>query len=221
MPWILCDPLLPSDKTGDVAGSTAIILTSGFFSFRYSPTPVNVPPVPTPAINTSTLPSVSFQISGPVVSLCAFGLAGLTNCPGMKLFGISLANSSALAMAPDIPLAPSVSTISAPYALRIFLLSTLMVSGIVRIILYPLAAAIEARPIPVFPDVGSMITEPSLRSPFSSASRIIALATLSLTLPDGLKYSSLARIVACSPNDFSTLVISTIGVLPTNSNALL
>ena len=31
----------------------------------------------------STLPSVSFQISGPVVALCAAGFAGFTNCPGM------------------------------------------------------------------------------------------------------------------------------------------
>ena len=47
--------------------STATILMSGFFSLRYLPTPVIVPPVPTPATKISTLPSVSFQISGPVV----------------------------------------------------------------------------------------------------------------------------------------------------------
>jgi len=45
-----------------------------------------------------------------------------------------------------------------------------MVSGIVKMIRYPFAAAIEARPIPVFPEVGSMITEPSFKRPFSSAS---------------------------------------------------
>ncbi len=38
-------------------------------------------------------------------------------------------------IAPFIPFEPSVSTISAPYALRILRLSTLMVSGMVRIIL--------------------------------------------------------------------------------------
>ena len=32
-----------------------------------------VPPVPTPATNASTFPSVSSQISGPVVFLCAAG----------------------------------------------------------------------------------------------------------------------------------------------------
>lgn len=124
----------------------------------------------------------NIQISGPVVSRCTFGLAGFTNCPGIKLFGISLASSSALAIAPFIPFAPSVSTSSAPYAFRMFLLSTLIVSGIVRMILYPFAAAIDARPIPVLPDVGSMITEPSFNCPFASASSIIAFAILSFTL---------------------------------------
>ena len=60
----------PSESTGDAAGSSATTFTSGFWDFRYSPTPVSVPPVPTPAIKISTFPSVSFQISGPVVSLC-------------------------------------------------------------------------------------------------------------------------------------------------------
>ena len=41
---------------------------SGFFSFKYLPVPVMVPPVPTPATKISTLPSVSCQISGPVVA---------------------------------------------------------------------------------------------------------------------------------------------------------
>ena len=168
----------------------------------------------------STFPSVSFQISGPVVAACAFGLAGFSNCPGIKLPGISLASSSALAMAPFIPLAPSVRTTSAPYAFRMFLLSTLMVSGMVRIVLYPLAAAIAASPIPVLPDVGSMMVAPGFRTPFCSASSIIALPILSLTLPAGLKYSSLARMVASSPSAFSTFFTSTSGVFPISSSAL-
>ena len=65
----------PSESTGEVAGSTATILMSGFCSLRYSPVPVSVPPVPTPATKMSTFPSVSFQISGPVVALCAAGFA--------------------------------------------------------------------------------------------------------------------------------------------------
>ena len=114
IPWILCAPAFPSERTGESDGSRATILTAGFCAFRYSPVPVRVPPVPTPAIKISTFPSVSFQISGPVVALWTAGLAGFTNCPGMKLPGISAASSSAFAMAPFIPFAPSVRTISAP-----------------------------------------------------------------------------------------------------------
>lgn len=40
----------------------------GFFSFRNFPEPVMVPPVPIPETRISTLPSVPFHISGPVVS---------------------------------------------------------------------------------------------------------------------------------------------------------
>lgn len=42
--------------------------TSGLRSLRYRPTPDIVPPVPMPATKMSTLPFVSSQISGPVVS---------------------------------------------------------------------------------------------------------------------------------------------------------
>jgi hypothetical protein len=41
-------------------------LILGLCIFRYFPTPDTVPPVPEPATNMSTLPAVSFQISGPV-----------------------------------------------------------------------------------------------------------------------------------------------------------
>ena len=73
-----------------------------------------VPPVPTPATNTSTCPFASSQISGPVVAKCAAGLAGFSNCAGMNELGVAAASSSALAMAPFMPRAPSVSTSSAP-----------------------------------------------------------------------------------------------------------
>nr|PRK41977.1 hypothetical protein BV190_01323 [Haemophilus influenzae] len=55
--------------TGDSTGSTAtevICLPKSNLIAREIP--VIEPPVPTPATTTSTLPSVSFQISGPVVS---------------------------------------------------------------------------------------------------------------------------------------------------------
>ena len=67
-----------------------------------------------------------------------------------------------------------------------------MVSGITMMILYPLAAATEASPIPVFPDVGSIIVAPGFNAPYFSASSIIFFAILSFTLPAGLKYSSFA-----------------------------
>ena len=101
--------------------------------------------------------------------------------------------------------------------MRIFLRSMLMVSGMVRMILYPLAAAMDARPIPVFPDVGSMMTESGFRRPWASAASIIPLAILSLTLPAGLKSSSLTTSLALRPYFFSSLVSSRRGVCPTSS----
>ncbi len=84
MPWIGCGPFGPPDSTGDAAGSTAIIRTDGLRSLRTSPTPVMVPPVPTPATKMSTAPSVSRQISSAVVARWISGLAGFSNCCGMK-----------------------------------------------------------------------------------------------------------------------------------------
>ena len=45
-----------------------LALNEGFLGLMYWQTPVSVPPVPTPEIRMSARPSVSFQISGPVVS---------------------------------------------------------------------------------------------------------------------------------------------------------
>ena len=56
----------PPDST-DPSGSAPTTLTFGFISLRYLPTPLTVPPVPTPHTNTVTLPRVCSQISGPVV----------------------------------------------------------------------------------------------------------------------------------------------------------
>ena len=79
MPWILWGPAVPAESTGEAAGSTATTRTAGFLDFRYDPTPVIVPPVPTPATKKSTAPSVSSQISGPVCARWALGLEGLSN----------------------------------------------------------------------------------------------------------------------------------------------
>ena len=49
MPWILWEPATPVDSTAEDLGSTATTFTAGFRDFRYWPTPVTVPPVPTPA----------------------------------------------------------------------------------------------------------------------------------------------------------------------------
>ena len=180
-----------------------------------------VPPVPTPATKISTFPPVCSQISGPVVALCAAGFAGFTNWPKITAPGISFASSSAFAIAPFIPLAPSVKTSSAPYAFKRFLRSTLMVSGSVKIALYPLTAATAARPIPVLPLVGSIMVAPSFKIPFFSASSIIANAILSFTEPAGLNASSFTKMAASVTPAFAAYLLAfTIGVFPTNSNVL-
>jgi hypothetical protein len=56
--------------------------------------------------------------------------------------------------------------------------------------LYPLTAATMASPMPVLPDVGSMITLSFVSTPRRSASSIIARPMRSLMLPPGLARSS-------------------------------
>ncbi|MNH22044.1 hypothetical protein D3C79_818840 [compost metagenome] len=91
-----------------------------------------VPPVPTPDTSTSTAPSVSFQISGPVVFSWIAGLAGFSNWPGRKYADGSLATISlAFSIAPFMPLAGSVSTSSAPRALSTLRRSMLIDAGMV------------------------------------------------------------------------------------------
>src|SRR5664280_1971431 len=74
MPWMGCGPFCPPDSTGEAAGSTAMTCTEGLRSFSTSPTPVMVPPVPTPATKMSTSPSVSSQTSSAVVARWTAGL---------------------------------------------------------------------------------------------------------------------------------------------------
>ena len=76
--------------------------------------PVIVPPVPTPLTRMSIAPSVSSQISGPVVASWIAGLAGFVNCCSSTYFGSDAAISSAFATAAAVPPAPSVSTSRAP-----------------------------------------------------------------------------------------------------------
>ena len=60
--------------------------------------------------------------------------------------------------------------ISTPIASRCLIFSSLILSGITKINLYPFSFAASARPRPVFPAVDSIIVEPSLMRPWASAS---------------------------------------------------
>mmetsp|Transcript_8454 Transcript_8454/g.24168 ORF Transcript_8454/g.24168 Transcript_8454/m.24168 type:complete len:228 (-) Transcript_8454:338-1021(-) len=133
MPWILCGPGLPPDRTGLSEGSTATTLKPLFWDFRYRAQPVTVPPVPTPDTKASTVPAVSRQISGPVVLTWMSTFAGFSNCCSMNAFSVSFAMSSAFPTAPAMPLAGSVSTTPAPKARSMTLRSMLMEAGMVRI----------------------------------------------------------------------------------------
>ena len=67
IPWILCGPGAPPDKTGEASGSTATTFRSDSRALSTCPTPVIVPPVPTPEMKKSSFPPVSAQISSAVV----------------------------------------------------------------------------------------------------------------------------------------------------------
>src|SRR5215470_2086772 len=68
--------------------------------------------------------------------------------------------------------------------------------------------------MPVLPEVGSISTVSALTTPSFSIATIIAAPMRSFTLAAGLKYSSLARIVALMPCIFGNLFRRTIGVSP-------
>src|SRR3954447_19778696 len=72
-----------------------------------------------------------------------------------------------------------------------------------------------ASPVPVLPDVGSMIVPPGLRRPSRSAASTSRMATRSLIEPPGLKYSTLATICGVSPAPMRARRTS--GVSPTVS----
>ncbi len=115
-----------------------------------------------------------------------------------------------------MPLGPGVRMISAPKALSSTRRSRLMVSGMVRMSLYPLTAATKARAMPVLPLVGSIrIVWPGLILPDFSASSIMARPMRSLTLASGFWLSSLATTVAGSPA--ATRLSRTRGVCPISS----
>jgi len=123
-------------------------LNEGFFGLMYSQTPVIVPPVPTPEIRKSTRPSVSSQISGP------WFRSESSDSPGCQIAGACMRLESRQAIPRPsesltfIPWGPGVRTISAPKASSSTRRSRLMVSGMVRMSLYPFTAATKARAIP-------------------------------------------------------------------------
>ncbi len=133
MPWILCGPRRPPDRTGLADGSTAIILRSGRRGFKTRPQPVKVPPVPTPITSASTLPCVSAQISSAVVKACTSGLAGFSNWLGCTAPGRLASNWPARSMAAGMPPAAGVSSSSAPSKARILRRSTDIDFGITKI----------------------------------------------------------------------------------------
>ena len=210
----MCGPGAPPERTGEASGSRAMIFSDGLRGFSTSPTPVMVPPVPMPETMMSTLPSVSRQISSAVVVRWMAGLAGLENCCRMRAPGIFAASSSALAIAPFMPFGPSVSTTRAPRILRILRRSIVIVSGMVRMSLMPLAAATNASAMPVLPLVGSISTVFLVILPDLSPSSIIESPMRSLTLESGLKNSSLSRISAWAPWAAAVRLRRTRGVLP-------
>ena len=71
---------------------------------------------------------------------------------------------------------------------------------------YPFTAATSARPIPVFPLVGSMmVVRPGWIHPDFSAASIMRRAMRSLTLPPAEKNSHFARRLHCKPSSAAIL----------------
>src|SRR5262249_46733602 len=66
-------------------------------------------------------------------------------------------------------------------------------SGTLTITRYPLFTPINARPIPVFPAVASIIVLPGRSFPSRSAREIMPIAARSFTLPPGFRYASFAK----------------------------
>ncbi len=108
---------------------------------------------------------------------------------------------------------------SAPKALSKTRRSIDMDSGMVSFNLYPFAAATIARPMPVFPEVGSTRTVfPGVISPRASASVIMLNAMRSFTEFAGLLLSNLTTTSATLPS--VTRLSLTKGVLPISSRTL-
>ena len=114
----------------------------------------------------------------------------------MKESGVLAAITWAVSMAAFMPLAGSVTTNSAPKARRRILRSMDMDAGMVRMSLYPFAAAMNASAIPVLPEVGSTsVVLPGVIFPLASAASTMAKPILSFTLEHGSIDSSFRMTV--------------------------
>ena len=130
-----------------------------------------------------------------------------------NIFPFPLAsNSRETSIASSMLPASEVNTIFAPKAFITARRSTLIFSGMTKIIRYPRIAATIASAIPVFPLVASINVSPDLISPRISACFIMLSAGLSLTEPAGLLPSSLPKIVLLGFPDKRCNLTS--GVLP-------
>jgi hypothetical protein len=101
-------------------------------------------------------------------------------------------------------------------------------SGRVIMISYPLVAAARESPIPVFPEVASIIVSPFFSLPLFSASTTILLPIrsyvtpkLTLTEPPMFMNSHLARNSHSDPLSTPTLLTLIIGVFPMASSTSL
>ena len=108
---------------------------------------------------------------------------------------------------------------SAPNAFRASTFSFDCLSVVVKMHLYPLITAAIASPMPVLPDVPSMIVPPGLSAPERSASSIIRTAIRSLIELPGLNVSTFASTVALTTPRVMELM-RTIGVSPIASRML-
>jgi transcriptional regulator GlxA family with amidase domain len=68
--------------------------------------------------------------------------------------------------------------------------------------------------MPVLPEVGSIKVPPGARRPSASSASTMATPMRSFTLEIGLKNSSFARMLACTPRSFGRRFRRTRGVSP-------
>ena len=161
----------------------------------------------------------SRQISGPVPSKWALGLAGLPYWYKKVHSGCAAASCLATRTAPFDPSLAGESMTSACQSSRSCRLSIETLPGKTTLSLYPFRRHTIAIPMPVLPEDGSMSVAPGASRPVRSASSIIERAILSFTEPPGFCPSSLAR--SRTSRFGLSAETSTSGVLPISSRTLL